>query len=58
MIPNAFDVVLSESEESSFHPTDGDDEDENFKSAAKEAVQDDLSDNNDDMSIGSIGGIL
>jgi hypothetical protein len=45
VIPKIANVLLSESEELSFHPTKGDDKDEEIKSAAKEAVQDDLSDN-------------
>ena len=46
--PKIANVLLSESEESSFHPTEGDDEDEEIKSAAEEAVQDDSSDDDDD----------
>jgi hypothetical protein len=52
--PKIAKVLLSESEERSFHPTEGDDEDEEIKSAAKEAVQDDTSDNNNDESIDSM----
>ncbi len=54
VIPNAFDVVLFESEESSFHPTEGDDKDEEIKNAVKQAVQDDSSGDDDHKSIDSM----